>query len=231
MPYYKRELETNGFAVISNLYSKSQIDAIASAISLHTNEEETKATGVYALRKPLQAISALSSLLFTDALKEIVNSFGEGYFLSKSIYFNKPSQSNWFVAYHQDLTLNLKEKYLAEGFINWVDKGGYYSVHPPVGYLENTLTVRIHLDETTKDNGALWVKPKSHQNGVVRFNNDDWENDVVCEVNAGGAMLMRPLLLHASKRTTNNFQRRVIHLEFCNMPLPDNLAWEEKVLL
>ena len=59
----------------------------------------------------------------------------------------------------------------------------------------------------------------------------DWttEREHICNVQAGGVMLMSPLLLHASNRTTNNRKRRVIHLEFSNAELPDELNWSERI--
>jgi hypothetical protein len=39
---------------------------------------------------------------------------------------------------------------------------------------------------------------------------------------------MRPLLLHASNRTTNNKARKVIHIEFSSAELPENIKWSEK---
>jgi hypothetical protein len=41
-------------------------------------------------------------------------------------------------------------------------------------------------------------------------------------------MLMKPLLLHASSRSTSARPRRVIHLEFSNVELPQGLAWRER---
>ncbi len=40
-------------------------------------------------------------------------------------------------------------------------------------------------------------------------------------------MLMKPLTLHASSKTINKKQRRVIHLEFCNQLLETPLEWLE----
>jgi hypothetical protein len=40
-------------------------------------------------------------------------------------------------------------------------------------------------------------------------------------------MFMRPLLQHASNRTTNGSRRRVIHIELSNLPLPAGLDWTE----
>ena len=39
---------------------------------------------------------------------------------------------------------------------------------------------------------------------------------------------MKPLLLHASNRSTSNRPRRVMHLEFASVELPAGLAWRER---
>jgi len=42
-------------------------------------------------------------------------------------------------------------------------------------------------------------------------------------------MIMKPLLLHSSGRTTNNEKRRVLHIEFSRSSLPGNLNWAERI--
>ncbi|MET4013298.1 hypothetical protein ABIB62_003142 [Mucilaginibacter sp. UYP25] len=42
-------------------------------------------------------------------------------------------------------------------------------------------------------------------------------------------MVLRPLLLHASNRTTNNKPRKVIHIEFSNAELPEGINWSERL--
>ena len=108
-------------------------------------------------------------------------------------------------------------------------KQNQYAVQPPLHILENNFTIRIHLDDTDENNGALRVIPKSHAKGIYRPETIDWskEREVTCIVSKGGVMLMRPLLLHASSRTTNNKKRRVIHIEFSNQSLPEPLQWSE----
>lgn len=85
------------------------------------------------------------------------------------------------------------------------------------------------MDETREENGALKVIPESHLNGVIRPDSKVWktEDEFVCEVDKGGAMLMKPLTLHASGRTTNGQKRRVIHLEFNKHKLTEPLNWLE----
>jgi ectoine hydroxylase-related dioxygenase (phytanoyl-CoA dioxygenase family) len=132
----------------------------------------------------------------------------------KSIYFDKPEQSNWFVAYHQDLTISVDRKLSLEGFGPWTVKQDQFAVQPPFEVLEKGFTIRIHLDDTDQHNGALNVIPKSHLKGIYRPETIDWtsEKEVSCAVPAGGIMIMKPLLLHSSARTTNGKRRRVIHI-------------------
>jgi len=148
----------------------------------------------------------------------------------KSIYFDKPAGSNWFVSYHQDLTISVNAKIDLGGFGPWTVKQDQYAVQPPLQILENNFTIRIHLDDTDENNGALKVIPGSHLKGVCRQNTTSLlpDEEIVCRVNKGGIMIMRPLLLHASERTTNAKSRRVIHVEFSKCSLPKPLQWSEK---
>ncbi|WP_298393435.1 phytanoyl-CoA dioxygenase family protein [Flavobacterium sp.] len=100
----------------------------------------------------------------------------------------------------------------------------------PIEILEQNFTIRIHIDHTTKENGALKVLNNSHKKGIIRTEQyaSNNETETICEVEKGGIMIMKPLLFHASNKTTNNERRRVIHIEFSNQNLPNNLEWSEK---
>ena len=112
-------------------------------------------------------------------------------------------------------------------------KHNQFTVQPPLSVLENNFTIRIHLDDTDENNGALKVIPKSHLKCLYRPETINWEKETetVCKVKKGGVMIMQPLLLHSSGRTTNNNKRRVIHIEFSNVHLPADLNWSEKLLI
>ncbi|WP_041263616.1 hypothetical protein [Bernardetia litoralis] len=77
------------------------------------------------------------------------------------------------------------------------------------------------------------VIPKSHLKKIYKPQNIDWktESETICNIEKGGIMLMKPLLLHSSKRTINDQKRRVIHIEFSNQELPKELNWSEKMML
>ncbi len=228
----KIELEENGFSVLADLYSDNEISGILACIE---NAEQNgnsfmKTKDLFAIRQLIKNVPELADLLFNKKLTKLISDLSKSdYFLTKAIYFNKPSESNWFVAYHQDLSISVNQKTELENYSNWTFKKGQYGVQPPLEILEDTMTIRIHLDKTDKNNGALKVIPKSHLKGIIRADSQDWniENEFACEVKRGGAMLMKPLTLHASNRTTNGKKRRVIHLEFNKHNLTEPLAWLE----
>lgn len=233
---YSKEINSEGFAIIDAIYSDNEIEKIISEIekvTLNTTDNSTfrKSDDLFAIRQFHKEIPEILPYVFNQNLREIIKTnFGENYFITKSIYFDKPEKSNWFVAYHQDLTISVNKKVEAKSFENWTVKQNQFAVQPPKEILENNFTIRIHIDKTTRDNGALKVLNTSHKKGICRVENINLEEEIetICEVEKGGVMIMKPLLFHASNKTTNNERRRVIHIEFSNQELPNELEWSEK---
>lgn len=99
--------------------------------------------------------------------------------------------------------------------------------------LERMVTVHLHLDACHRHNGPLRVLPGTHRLGKLDSGQIEalraQSAEVVCEVKCGGALLMRPLLLHASSAAQSPGHRRVIHIEYANAQLPDGLEWHEAV--
>lgn len=228
----KHEIGQLGFSVINDVFSDPEIETISALIKRADTTKDTfrKSDDLFAIRQFLKEIPDTIGLIFNGKLKNIIKQlFGEDYFLVKSIYFDKPEASNWFVSYHQDLTISVDRKIEISGFGPYTNKHNQFAVQPPLSILESNFTIRIHLDDTNEENGALKVIPNSHSKGIYRPENIDWntEKEVSCNVAKGGIMIMKPLLLHSSGRTTNNQKRRVIHLEFSNKALPEGLNWAE----
>ncbi len=226
------ELSENGYSILSNLYSNHEVEEILNCIENSESNLNSylKTKDLFAIRQLINNIPDLGPLLFNSKLKELIFNFSESeYFLTKAIYFDKPSESNWFVGYHQDLSISVDKKTEIENYQNWTFKKGQYGVQPPIEILKDTITIRIHLDDTDGNNGALKVIPKSHLNGIVRAESEIWnvENEFICKIKKGSVMLMKPLTLHASNRTTNGKKRRVIHLEFNKHKLTKPLKWLE----
>jgi ectoine hydroxylase-related dioxygenase (phytanoyl-CoA dioxygenase family) len=228
----KDRISNFGFAIIENIFTDKEISNILFTISQADTSKLTfrKTNDLFAIRQFFKEIPNAIEQVFNDKLKHLItSSFGQDFFVVKSIYFDKPEQSNWFVAYHQDLTISVKEKIDTVGYGPWTTKQNQFAVQPPLEILQDNFTIRIHLDNTDDKNGALKVIPKSHQKNIYRPETIDWsiEQEEVCPVKKGGIMFMKPLLLHSSSRTTNNEKRRVLHIEFSKSILPNNLMWSE----
>jgi len=221
------QLNDQGYSIIPTVYHGKALGSLQQLVeTLHspTNED------LHAVRQLFVELPELLPYIYNQQLKEVLQArYPNAYFLSKAMYFNKPEQSNWFVGFHQDLTINVVERIDTTGFVNWTRKHKKIGVQPPLSYLQRTTTVRIHLDDTDETNGALRIIPKSHKDGIVRVDTlPEQKEEYTCCVQAGGIMLMSPLLVHASSRSTGN-KRRVIHLEFCDMELPGELRWKERM--
>jgi len=231
-PNLKQQVSAEGFTIVDDIFDAAEVASILSMIGgsdkLGTKSEN--ADGMFGIRRFITKFPELPTEIFNKTLKGLINDlFGDEYFVVKSIYFDKPPASNWFVAYHQDLSIAVREKVTVQGYGPWSSKPEGFAVQPPLEILENNFTIRIHLDDADENNGALKVVPSSHSRGICRTATIDWETErqVTCKVKKGGIMIMRPLLLHASGRTTNGQRRRVIHIEFSSHNLPSPLQWAE----
>ena len=143
--------------------------------------------------------------------------------------FSKTIETNWLVPLHQDLSIPVAERVDSERCSGWSEKDGELFVQPPAQVLEQLLAVRLHLDDCNEQNGALRVVPGSHLLGRLDATKGQQERDrrgcVSVNVRRGGAMLIRPLLLHASSKISNDNPRRVLHFLFGPGALPDGLSW------
>ncbi len=150
----------------------------------------------------------------------------------RSILFDKTARENWPVAWHQDLSITVQHKLELPGYGPWSRKDGSVHVQPPVSLLEQMATLRIHLDDTPEENGALRVLPGSHAHG--RLSNEAIQaqlqevEELSCSCRAGDVLLMRPLLLHASRKSLQATRRRIVHVEYAPRDaLAAALDWQE----
>lgn len=143
--------------------------------------------------------------------------------------FEKGLDKNWLVALHQDLSIPVAERIDTDRFTGWSQKEGVLFVQPPPPVLEELVIVRVHLDDCDERNGALRVVPGSHRLGRLSpaqaSQVREIRGDCLVPVAAGGVMLMRPLLLHASSKASIDSPRRVLHFVFGPPTLPEGLSW------
>jgi ectoine hydroxylase-related dioxygenase (phytanoyl-CoA dioxygenase family) len=177
--------------------------------------------------------AAIRDLARSDAIRQLAGAvLGEECFAVRAIFFNKTSSSNWKVSWHQDCAIAVKERCHVEGWGRWSVKAGIPHVRPTASVLENMVAVRVHLDDCGIDNGPLRVLPGTHQCGILgdsEITSISKQGEVACAVKRGDALLMRPLLLHASSASSNAGARRVVHIEFAGGDLPEPAVWHARI--
>ncbi len=110
---HKTELLENGFSIIEDVYSLIEIKTILNVIDNidSTKNNFRKSKELFAIRQFLQEVPETIKLIFTKKFKNLIQEvIGIDYFIVKSIYFDKPETSNWYVPYHQDLTISVDKK-------------------------------------------------------------------------------------------------------------------------
>jgi ectoine hydroxylase-related dioxygenase (phytanoyl-CoA dioxygenase family) len=136
----------------------------------------------------------------------------------QAIAFDKTPATNWKVAWHQDLIFPVADAEPGYGFELATKKAGVDHARPPLQVLEDLLAVRLHLDPCDADNGPLRVSPGTHRRGLVPSTESAAlaarNGEISCLAGEGEAILMRPLLLHASSQANTPRHRRVLHFVY-----------------
>ncbi len=219
-----------GWAMTGPVVPESEIEALIAALARLQTEHATRG----GLRN-LFGVTAVRSLAQSLAVRDVAEAvLGPTCIAVKATLFDKTPAANWRVAWHQDVTIALRERRVVPGFDPWTEKEGVPHAQAPADVLEQMLAVRVHLDECGADNGPLRVLPGSHRGGRLDASAIDARvaavEPVSCIAERGSILAFRPLLLHASSPATLPAHRRVIHFEFARQnALPTSLAWRDEV--
>jgi ectoine hydroxylase-related dioxygenase (phytanoyl-CoA dioxygenase family) len=231
--------QADGYAVVPECLSASTVTELIRVIEAamtRTDADESVAntSGVYALRNLVDVVPAAADLVSSPEVSQLVCAvLGTSAFMVRSTLFDKTEGANWGVFWHQDLSVAVKKRHEVEGYHAWTRKAGVQCVQPPTSVMTELLALRLHLDDCFADNGALKVLPGTHQMSQLTADRIELlatdTPAVTCEVPAGGAVLMNPLLLHASSPMNKPGHRRVIHFEFAAMELSAPLEWRYRI--
>jgi ectoine hydroxylase-related dioxygenase (phytanoyl-CoA dioxygenase family) len=117
----------------------------------------------------------------------------------------------------------MQKRHEAPGWGPWSVKDGVTYAHAPQSALTQVLALRVHLDDSTAENGPLRVLPETHTLGVltdeVLHELSTQITPVDCVVPRGGLLAMRPLIVHASSKLQVENPRRVLHIEYAASPV------------
>ena len=228
------EFNDLGCVVLPSLITEDEVNAVLDqfADASQANEDGIKNSRgeTYASRNVLKSIP-LSKTIWQkpDILKFLHQVLGQGFGLVRGLYFDKHPDRTWSLGWHKDMTIAVKDNSLSTThFQKPTRKAGVPHVEGSVEVLENMVTLRIHLDPVTKDNGPLEVIPRSHLTGK---DSSMFSEDVkTIFAQPGDILAMRPLISHASGSSTpgTRLHRRILHLEFAGTEtLPDGYEWHD----
>lgn len=216
------ELSRHGFAVIPDVLSCQEVDAI----KLRLDGDSGNNAGSRKLLD-LEWCRQLAQKLRRDSALHVF--LPEGMQPVQCTLFSKTAENNWLVGLHQDLSIPVAERVKSERCTGWCEKEGVTFVQPPIEILENLVAIRLHIDDCNEQNGALRVVPGSHRLGRLcadaALRERESRGECCVPVAQGGAMVMRPLLLHASSKSAAPQPRRVLHFLFGPALLTERLQW------
>jgi hypothetical protein len=225
-----------GYAILEGVMTPARLAELIEATRSYSSGDHDgrldRRGEVYGGRDLLWRIAEVGRLAGSPELTTIAEAIlGPGAFAVRGLFFDKTPTVNWNLPWHQDLTIAVRERRDVPGFGPWTLKGGIPHAHAPADLLSRMVTIRLHLDDCGPASGPMRVLPGSHSAGkldagaIAAWTARAGRQAVDCIVPAGGAVIMHPLLLHASASSTGPGRRRVIHLEYAAEALPDGLVW------
>ncbi len=221
-----RSFATDGFVLVPDVMLPHECAALAehlrpAAAASGGTRKLLAQPWCAALAERLRAHPALAPYLAPDCV------------VVQCTYFEKSATRNWLVPLHQDLSIPVAARVESAQLRGWSLKEGVNFVQAPPAVLQSLVAVRLHIDACEPDDGPLRVVPGSHLHGVITDDAATGLRDagqvVDCCAAAGTALVMRPLLLHASSKSRGSSQRRVLHFVFGPPVLPFELAWNSAI--
>lgn len=232
---WREQLDADGYALLPNALSAADVQAALAEwaeITVANASDAALLSGesgpAYGARNLLDLWPRVTDLIRTPLLGNALRAIlGENAGVVRVLYFDKPPGHSWALPWHKDYSLAVQAHHKSDTFTKPTVKAGVPHVVAPQSVLDRMLTVRIHLDPMTPDNGPLRVIPGSH---AAYHQKDDPPREartLLCD--AGTALLMRPLVTHASghSRADAGLHRRIVHVECASDPtLADGYEWK-----
>jgi ectoine hydroxylase-related dioxygenase (phytanoyl-CoA dioxygenase family) len=209
----------HGYGLVPNVFGKDEILGLLE--QLRRDSLPRSRAGVrHAMKSP--AIARLSQDSRATGIARAI--LGASATPFRATLFEKLPDSNWLIAWHQDTALPLSQRRESPGWGPWSVKGGVIYAHAPAIALEQVVALRVHLDNSTTENGPLRVLPGTQTRGVLTDKEIHQLAEMIAPVDClmplGGIVAMRPLVIHASSKSQTDAPRRVVHIEYAKSARP-----------
>lgn len=225
-------LVRHGYLMLPGIFSAGQVSQFSERLQRELEQQRDTAVlksrnRIYGSRSLLASCPWLAETLLHPSLLELLKTtLGDGAGLVRGLFFDKPPDRSWSLPWHRDRTIAVKDNRLPTSvFKSPTRKAGIPHLEAPDELLARMLTLRIHLDAMTAENGPLSVIPGSHLLDPAQE-----EPPLTLSCAAGDVLAMRPLLSHSSSMSKEGTtaHRRVVHLEFAaDATLPDGIEWHD----
>ena len=227
------DLDADGYCVLPSILSLRQV---RDALEAWETVCQANANDPAILQDADGAISGVRNLLrmwpgvvelarqprLQDRLAKLL---GPHFGVVRALFFDKPPGRGWALPWHKDYNIAVREHGKIGPFNKPTKKASVPHVEAPERLLREMLTVRIHLDDMTDDNGPLRIIPGSHRNDGLESRPPISIHCRACDV-----LLMRPLLTHSSANCDPacSRHRRIIHIECAPHPeLSEGYHWHD----
>ncbi len=234
----RREMDRDGFYVLLQAVDVLAVEQLRTVLASLFEDTSPKVRArssrghVYAARNLIDSIPVVKTIWQTDDMLAFLRiHLGDDFGLVRALFFDKPPERTWNLPWHKDTSIAVKDNSSSSlSFSRPTVKAGVPHVIACDDVLRQMLTLRIHLDEVTDENGPLRVIPGSHvgsdSSGV------GVDHAVTIYAQAGDVLAMRPLISHASGASVEGTHRhrRILHLEFAAADaLTDGYEWHDFV--
>jgi hypothetical protein len=125
------------------------------------------------------------------------------------------SDANWAVPAHQDVIVPIPASAHAKAIRNGRERHGLRYGEPAEPVLQELVALRVHFDAACAESGGIAIVDGSHAGGrladaeIRRIRLETFRQYDCC---AGDVLLMKPLVVHRSGRSTLPLRRRVLHV-------------------
>ena len=122
---YINKIERDGFAILETLIHSTTLDRIEKELQhIEVDHLASQRAGkAFGLRNLMSSVPLTRDLANSETLRSLVEPvLGRSAQVVRTIYFDKHKDANWKVAWHQDLTIAVREKVDVEGFRAWSNR-------------------------------------------------------------------------------------------------------------
>lgn len=228
---HNESITKNGFTVVKSVFDSDVTANAIRRVEAALADSDSAITGrsgnIAAARNILTELPEANGLWRHPRLQELLKSvLGNDYVCVRALYFDKHPENTWSLPWHKDMTIAVKDNSIeSDDFSKPTTKSGVPHLEASTEILNNMLTLRIHLDDVTEENGPLEVVAGSHATGKQVTSGGESE---FVFARAGDVLAMRPLISHKSSSSApgTKMHRRILHFEFSGNPiLPNGLQW------